>query len=515
MRMRPVHLLSCLSVLALFCAHADVTLPAVISDNMVLQQDKDCPIWGKAEPGEKVTVSIAGKKASTKAGADGQWSVKIGGIKAGGPYEMTIAGKNEIKISNILAGEVWVASGQSNMEWTVKNSRDPEQEIANAKFPSIRMFTVKKKVAGEPQSNCEGKWEVCDSSTVANFSAVGYFFARELYQRLGIPVGVIHTSWGGTPAESWTSAEGLQNDPDFQPIIENFKKKVENFPKARDAYPEQVKKWEEAAAKAKAENKPVPNKPRQPSEPENDPWKPSGLYNGMIAPILNYRIAGAIWYQGESNAGRAYQYRKLFPNMITDWRKHFKQGNDFPFLWVQLANFMAKKPEPGESSWAELREAQQMTLKLPNTGTGLAIDIGEEKDIHPKNKQDVGRRLAFGALKIAYNRENAFSGPVYDSVDFKDGKAEVKFKHAFEGLKVKGDKLTGFAIAGEDKKFVWADAKIIGNDKVQVWSDAVKAPVAVRYGWADNPDVALYNNADLPASPFRTDEWDGVTKGKN
>jgi len=509
----------CSSLIALLAlctlaVQADVTLPSIFSDNMVLQQDTSAPVWGKAEPGEDVTVTLQGKKEQVKTNSDGRWAVKIGTPKSGGPYEMTIEGKNKIVIKNILAGEVWVASGQSNMEMSVKSSLNFDQESAAAKFPEIRMFTVKKAVSDTPQWNCEGTWVITAPETVGAFSAVGYFFARELHQKLGVPVGVIHTSWGGTPAESWTSKGALEADDNFKPIFERFEQKTKDYPKAKENFPAVLKKWEESAAKAKAENKPAPNKPRAPSEPEKDSWKPAGLFNAMLNPIIPYRIQGAIWYQGESNAGRAYQYRTLFATMIEDWRKHWNQG-DFPFAWVQLANFMGKKAEPGESSWAELREAQEMTLVLKNTGTGLAIDIGDEKDIHPKNKQDVGKRLAYWALKNSYGKDVPYSGPSYEKVRFHEGKAELEFKHDYDGLKFKGDKPTGFAVAGPDKKWYWADAKIEGKDKVWVWSDKVSNPIAVRYAWADNPDVSLYNSADLPASPFRTDNWDGVTKGKN
>jgi sialate O-acetylesterase len=507
----------CLMALLAVCTlavRADVSLPSIFSDNMVVQGDSETPVWGKAEAGEEVTVTLAGKTQKVKTDADGKWATKIDTPKAGVAFEMTIEGKNKIVIKNCLAGEVWVCSGQSNMEWSVKASANPDQEAANAKYPNIRMFIVKKAVADTPQWNCEGSWVVCSPETVSTFSAVGYYFGRHLHQTLNVPVGLIHTSWGGTPAESWTSKPALKADPEYQPIFDRFDQKVKDYPKAKENFPNVLKKWEEAAAKAKAEGKQAPNKPRPPSEPEKDSWKPAGLFNAMLNPIIPFRIKGAIWYQGESNAGRAYQYRTLFATMIEDWRKHWNQG-EFPFLWVQLANFMGKKTEPGDSAWAELREAQQYALALPHTGTGLAIDIGEEKDIHPKNKQDVGKRLALGALKIAYGKDIPFSGPLLEKARFESGAAKLTFKHAYDGLKLKDGKGAGFAVAGEDKKFHWAEVKVEGKDTLIITSSKVSNPVAVRYAWADNPDVSLYNSADLPASPFRTDNWDGITKGKN
>lgn len=389
------------------------------------------------------------------------------------------------------------------------NAKD---EIAAADYPKIHLFTVPNTVAATPQANCGGNWAECSPKTVGGFSGVAYFFGRELFKTLNVPIGLIHTSWGGTPAESWTSKPALEADPDYRPILDRFAKRLEDYPKAKENFAKQSEQWQVAAEKAKAEGKIAPKKPNPPGDPTRDPWMPSGLYNAKIAPLVPSGIQGAIWYQGESNADRAYQYRKLFPAMIQDWRKNWAQG-DFPFVWVQLANFMARKAEPGPSDWAELREAQQMTLSLPKTGTALAIDIGDARDIHPKNKQEVGRRLALAALAIAYGKDIPFSGPLYDSMTVEGSAIRLKFKHVNGGLVSKGEKLAGFAIAGEDKNFVWADAKLDG-EAVVVSSPKVERPVAARYAWANNPEVSLYNKAGLPASPFRTDDWDGVTKGK-
>ncbi len=482
-------------------AFADVKLPAVFSDNMVLQKGEKIPVFGWADSGEAVTVKAGAQSAQATAGADGKWKVTLDTTKVDSarPFEVTVAGKNNIAIKNVLVGEVWVASGQSNMEMSVNGVKNAADENKAADFPAVRMFTVKKATSDTALKDVTGTWVVAEPGKIGGFSAVGYFFARELNQTLKVPVGVIHTSWGGTVAEAWTSPEALKADADFEPILDRYTKAKEGYPAAKARYEEAVKAWEAGGKKG--------NAPRGPGGP-NNPNNPSVLYNAMVSPLIPYGIRGAIWYQGESNAGRAYQYRKLFPAMITDWRKQWAQG-DFPFYFVQLANFQAKTDQPGDSAWAELREAQTMTLKLQNTGQAVIIDIGDDKDIHPKNKQDVGKRLAQWALKKDYGRDVEDSGPLFDSIQVEGDAVRVNFTHA-SGLTAKGDKLTSFAVAGEDKKFVWADAKIEGNSVV-VKSPAVAKPVAVRYGWANNPDANLYNGAGLPASPFRSDEWPGIT----
>jgi sialate O-acetylesterase len=506
--------LACLIfLLSLQSAFADVKLPALISDNMILQRHIRIPIWGTADPGEKVTIMFGDQKIAVTADNDGKWIAKLKSMKAGGPFDMTVKGKNEIMLRNILIGDIWVCSGQSNMQWPVGASLNSDKEIAEAKYPMIRLFSVKLSVSDKPLKDTEGKWAMCSPETIPNFSAVGYFFGRDLHKSLNIPIGLINASWGGTPAESWTTKETLESDPDYKPILERWQQVVDSYPQAQQKYQEQLAQWEKDAQKAKDEGKEEPKKPNPPNPPLNNPWMPSGLYNSMISPLTLYAIKGAIWYQGESNADRAYQYRKLFPAMIKDWRKMWDQG-DFPFFFVQLANFLATKPEPSESAWAELREAQLMTLSLPKTGMAVIIDIGEAGDIHPKNKQDVGNRLALSALSIAYGRSDDYSGPIYQSMKIVGKKTVLNFLHANSGLVAKGDgKLKGFAIAGSDKKFVWADAQIDGNTVI-VWSDQIQEPIAVRYAWADNPECNLYNKADLPASPFRTDDWNGTTFDK-
>ncbi len=522
---------------------ADVKLPAVISDNMVVQRGMEVPIWGLAEPGEKIEVrfDIYSYGWRTTTDKEGKWMVKIGSLRPGGPFEMVIKGNNTITLKNILVGEVWVCSGQSNMQMSVRSSANAEQEIAGADYPNIRLFTVERKVAEQPQSDCVGGWAPCSPQTVAGFSAVAYYFGRELHKELNVPVGLIHTSWGGTPAEAWTSKDVLESDVDFEPILKRYDDAIAKYPQAKKKYEEDVKKWKEAVKKAKAEGKKAPRRPSRPFEPWN-PHSPAGLYNAMIAPLIPYGIGGAIWYQGESNVGRAYQYRKLFPAMIKNWRNDWGQG-DFPFLFVQLANFMAVNPEPAESAWAELREAQLMTLALANTGMAVIIDIGEADNIHPKNKQDVGKRLALWALAGSYGKKLVYCGPIYKSMRVEGNKIILHFDHVGGGLVAGGGEplnpapaagvgVKGFAIAylglaeprpaGADRKFVWADAKIDG-DTIVVSSDKVSEPrpseglgepVAARYAWANNPVCNLYNKEGLPASPFRTDDWRGITVGK-
>jgi sialate O-acetylesterase len=660
-------------------AFADVKLPAIISDHMVLEKSAKVPVWGKADPGEEVTVTLNGQSAKATADAAGKWTTTLDLKKsAPGPFEMSVEGKNKLAVADVVVGEVWVASGQSNMEWGVKNTLDSEKEIAGSANPLLRQFLVKKNPTREALEDTEGTWVAASPETTGNFTAVGYFFAKKLQNELKVPVGLIHTSWGGTPSEAWTSVEAIDSIPDLKAARERLWTQTGEFPAKKQAFIDGFGTWlkdnaredkpaADAAAFAGADvstegwvpvkvpgvvtAKGLPdtgaawlrkevNIPAKPTtnlrlslpidgfesvywngrllkqttyldalgngnirrygpydipaaevregknilairffepvgpakffgEPKADaislsgewlakaeydfpaldpqklaaapqpPANPPGpqnvaslLFNGMIHPILPYAISGAIWYQGESNAGRAYQYRTAFPLMITDWRKRWNQG-DFPFYFCQLANYMVKKSEPGDSNWAELREAQSSTLKLPNTGQAILIDIGESGDIHPRNKKDAGERLALVALAKNYKKSGPYSGPVYDSMKIADGKAVLTFKQAESGLVAKplpetfvvksqtnetsplvrnspASQLEGFAICGEDKKWVWADAKIQGKTVV-VSSDKVPAPVAVRYAWADNPTCNLYNNAGLPASPFRTDDFPPIT----
>lgn len=510
-------ILAAFGVLLLTCpAPAEVKLPAVFSSHMVLQMSAPIPVWGTAKSGEKVAVTIAGRSASTAADTQGRWKVLLQPIDTpGGPHQMTVAGSNTILFEDVLIGEVWVCSGQSNMQWTVASSRDSEKEIAGANHPNIRLITVPRKSTPEPQDDFTGQWEVCSSKSIPQFSAVGYFFGRELNKTLNIPIGLINTSYGGTPAEAWTTAAGM-SDPAYKPLMDGWAQRVQSYDPAKDKarYDKDLAKWKDSAAAARKAGKPAPRQPQPPQNPAVSQHRPSGLYNAMIHPLIPFAIRGAIWYQGESNAGRAEQYRKLFPAMIDSWRTSWKQG-DFPFYFVQLANFKDPKPEPGDSDWAELREAQTMTLKkLSNTGMAVIIDIGQAKDIHPKNKQDVGKRLALIALANDYSKRVEYSGPMFNSWSAAGSKARIVFDHA-AGLKTPDNApLTGFALAGPDRLWHWAQAKIVAG-RVEVWSDKVTQPVAVRYGWADNPSCNLYNSDGLPASPFRTDNWPMITAGKN
>jgi len=500
---------------ALAPAQATVKLATLFQDDMVLQQGMEVPVWGTAAPGEQVTVTIAGKQATAVADVNGQWMARLPALEAGMPFTMVATGSdNSDTCENVAVGEVWVASGQSNMQMPVSGVMNAQREIRAARYPGIREFGMPRTVSVTPRRECKGYWEPCNPKNVVNYSAVGYFFARQLHRDLGVPVGIIHTSWGGTPVESWISRPVLEAEPTFRYLTANWDAAMQNYAKAVLDNAKQMSAWQAAAEQALAAGQPLPMPPTPtvPDDPRNNPWLASGLYNAMIQPVVGYAIRGVIWYQGESNAGRAYEYRTLFPAMIENWRQAWGQG-DFPFLFVQLANFMDTKPEPGESAWAELREAQLMALRLPNTGMATIIDIGDAKDIHPKNKQEVGRRLALWAEATTYGKRQEYSGPLYRSMEVEGDAIRLHFDHTGGGLKAKGKALTGFAIAGEDRRFVWAQARIEG-DTVIVRSSQVAKPVAVRYGWADNPVCNLYNGAGLPASPFRTDDWPGITAPK-
>ena len=495
-------------------AGAEVKLPAIFGDHMVLQSGGKVHVWGKADPGEKVQVALAGVTKSAKADGQGNWSVYLRAPKGGQAYEMTISGASTSRtLTDILVGEVWVCSGQSNMEWPTKAVKNADQELAQADHPDIRLFLVKKNVADTPQTDVVGEWKVCSAESVKDFSAVGYFFGRAIRNGAKVPVGLIESAWGGTPAESWTTIETLKSMPELADIPAAWEAGMKTYPERKAEYDTKFAEWQAVAEKAKAEGKEVPKQPAGKPQGADSPWKPAGLYNAMIAPITPFTVRGAIWYQGESNADRAYQYRTLFPAMIKDWRKMW-HNRKMPFAFVQLANYWnshEKPAEPAPSMWAELREAQTMTLSLPKTGMAVIADIGESKDIHPKNKQDVGARLSLWALAKVYRLEDVgeYSGPMYDEMEVEDGEIEIEFKHG-EGLVAKGGTLKGFEIAGADQKFVWADAKLDG-DEVVVSSPSVAKPVAVRYAWSDDPEVTLFNAAGLPASPFRTDTWPGVT----
>ena len=459
-----------LVVLAVTAAQAAVKLPAVFGDNMVLQRGQTVPVWGWADKGEEVTVTVAGQKHMAQAGEDGRWKVTLDKLAVGRPLTMTVAGSTgkKITLKNILVGEVWVCSGQSNMEMGVGGCNNAAKEIAAAKYPDIRLFTVEKVKAAQPATDVKGKWAPCSPKTVGTggwggFSATAYFFGRQLYKELKVPIGLIHTSWGGTPAEFWTSRKALEANPALKPLAQG---------------------------------------------------EASCLYNAMIAPLIPYAIRGAIWYQGEANVGAAYRYRTLFPAMIANWRADWGEG-DFPFLFVQLAPFNYHNGGADPACCPELWESQLLTLKsTPNTGMAVTTDIaGDLNNIHPTNKQDVGKRLALWALANVYGRKLVYSGPIYKSMTVEGDKIRIEFDHVGGGLISRNGKpLSDFTIAAADQKFVPAVATIDG-DSIVVHSDKLAQPEAVRFAWRDDATPNLANKEGLPASPFRTDQWKGVTEG--
>ena len=500
--------------LILMPAFAEVRLPAILGGHMVLQRDQSDRIWGWADPGEEVTVTLEKQSKSTRTGDDGKWLVELDPMPAGGPHTLTVKGKNTVVFEDVLIGEVWLCSGQSNMEWPVSSANDPDLEIRTASFPRIRLITVPKMGTQEPQSDFKGAWQICSSETVRDFSAVGYFFGRLLHQTLDVPIGLIDNAWGGSACEAWVRRDLLAADERYAQLLERWAEieKSYDHSKALAEFQTKLADWRDAQEKAKAAGQQPPLRPQQPANLLTGNARPANIYNGGIKPILGYGIRGAIWYQGEANASRAYQYRDLFPLMIRSWREEWKQG-DFPFYWVELADFRDEKPEPVESDWAELREAQTMTMSvLPNTGEAVIIDLGEGQDIHPRNKQDVAKRLARWALARDYGLSMAYRSPIYKLMEKQGNTIALTFDHVGGGLKTfDAREVRGFAIAGSDKRFFWAKASIIGNDKVEVWSDQVTDPVAVRYAWADNPVCNLRNREGLPVTPFRTDDWPGIT----
>jgi sialate O-acetylesterase len=499
---------------------ADVKLPAMFTDHAVLQRDMPVPVWGWADPGEEVTVTIAGQTHKTKADDKGKWRVTLDPLKVGDPLTLVAEGKNRLERKDILAGEVWLCSGQSNMEFGLSAANNGDLEVSAANHPNIRLVRVKEAGSQTPVEDFKGEWKVCTPSSAAPFSAVGYFFGRELNEQLGVPIGLIDDSWGGSSCEAWIRRDRLEGKPLYTDLIKKWDEMVKDWDEAK--WKADTAAWKKKAEKAHAAGKPAPlNRPLA-SPPATGNHRPANLYHGRVEPVMPYAIRGVIWYQGESNAPRAYQYREMFPLMIQSWREDWKQG-DFPFYWVQLADFMEEKPEPTDSAWAELREAQTMTLdKLPKTGQAVIIDIGEGADIHPKKKLDVGRRLARLALANDYGQSVVSKSPRYDSMEKHGKKIVVKFKDVGEGLHCVDSKdVQGFAIAGEDNNFVWAKAVIVPAkeggkaDTIEVSSKEVPNPVAVRYAWADNPVCNLYNNVLLPVTPFRTDDWKGKTEGVN
>jgi sialate O-acetylesterase len=498
-------ILSCWAILSCAgTAAADVKPATLFSDHMVLQSGMSVPVWGAASPGEKVTVALNGQMRSATADADGHWMVRLSDLKTGGPSEMTITGNNVIAIKDVLIGEVWLGSGQSNMAFTVSKARaryagviNESQEIAAANYPKIRMFTGKPAKTYDPQSSVEGEWLVCSPETVPGFSAAGYFFARDLQKELDVPVGILTLAFGASTAESWIRREALDSDPLLAPMLNRFDAAVHFYRANPDAPPDQ------APQPPQTINARPGAKLAKQRDPVEDQHQPTVLFNGMIHPVIPYAIRGVIWYQGESIVG-GREGVALYPHvqatLIQDWRKLWGQG-DFPFYIVQLAALANNSNNP------KVREAQATVLSLPNTGMAVTIDIGDPKDVHPHNKQDLGDRLSRIALANVYGRKIEYSGPVYESMKVEDHAIRIRFSHVGGGLVAKGGPLTWFEIAGSDQRFAKAEAKIDG-DTVIVSSAEVSSPAAVRYAWDNYPEGCnFYNAAGLPAAPFRTDNW--------
>lgn len=500
---------------------AELSVPHFFSDHMVLQRERAAAIWGKADANAEIAISFKGKSATTKAAADGQWRAQIetGAADATGAVLTISAGTDKIEIQDVLVGEVWFASGQSNMYFTMDRVPEYVELIKESNHPALRMFNAPLVTAVENQDDIDGAWTTSTPETVPGYSAVAFFFARKLHLDLGIPVGVIKSAWGGKPVETFTSREALNTLPGTKELVDATLKADAEYDQAKAdaAFEAQLKKWNElvAAAKGKSaeERKRLPKKPSSPKRPLDTEGKPGVLFASMIHPFTGYTMRGAIWYQGEGNAkAGAVPYDQTLPLMINDWRKRW--NDDFSFYFVQLANFHEPSTEPGTPDpWALLQDRMRLVLgTTPKTGMAIINDVGDAKDIHPKNKKDPGERLARWALAKDYGMDIIYSGPLFKSSEVKDGAIRVTFDQSGKGLKSRdGGALKRFEIAGADKVWHWADAKIDGTDSVIVSSAEVKQPAAVRYAWAANPEGAnLVNSDGLPASVFRTDDWNDV-----
>lgn len=486
-------------------ADAGLKLPSIFGHHMVLQRNIENPVWGWADPNARVSVTFGGNIVETTADGEGEWSLKLKPLPGSShALDMTIrSGTETLILSNIVIGEVWICSGQSNMQWAVGQANDSDLEIATANYPNIRLISVPQVGTQELQDDFNGQWQLCTPDTVGDFSAVGYFFGRQLHQSLGVPIGLIDNAWGGSAAEAWVHRDVLEKDGRFDAYIAEWKNTEATFD-----FEKAMAAWKVKADEAKAAGKPVPRAPRNLLTGQH---RPGNLWAGVLHPIIGYGIRGTIWYQGESNAGRAWQYDDLFGLMISEWRRAWDQG-DFPFYWVQLADFRDEVAGPGESDWAELREAQTNVLELPNTGQAVIYDIGEGRDIHPRDKQNVAKRLARIALARDYGWQIHHLSPSYKSMEIQGNKAILTFENVGSTLYTFDTKVaTGFAVAGDDKVWHPATGAVVGNDKVAVTSEAVANPVAVRYAWADNPVANLRSREGLPVVPFRTDDWPQIT----
>jgi len=528
-----------------FALRAEVRMPAIFGDHMVLQQKLKVPVWGWAAPGEAITVTFKNQKRTAVTGADGQWRTDLEALEASSePGTLTVAGQNNTLVfTDVLVGDVWIASGQSNMEFGIQNDSRGKEAIATATDSQIRFFFVPWSTALQPQTNIgramppsplNGKWLVCSPEIMNSdwawhgFSAVGYYFAKEIRGVVGQPIGMIATYKGGTPAQAWTSISGLEKDEalahyvdDHRRITGDFTNAQTRLPQETEAYQSELKKWKVEADQAKVAGQTPRAAPKAPVPPDGGYSAPANLFNGMVAPLIPYAIKGVIWYQGESNGDNlrlATEYLTLFSRLIKDWREKWQQG-DFPFLYVQLPNINAPAKVPSEGRWPWVRDAQLKTLSLPNTGMAVTIDIGEADNLHPPDKLYVGRRLALAARRVAYGQNLVYSGPIYESMSVEGNKIKIKFKNVGGGLAIGTPpptadgkmallpaELTGFGIAGADRNFVWAKA-IHDADAVVVSSSNIEHPMAVRYDWGHNPPGDLYNKEGLPASPFRTDDW--------
>lgn len=498
-----------LIALSLVSAQAELKLNALFSDNAVLQRDAAVAVWGTADKDEKITVEFGGQTKTAATDENGAWKVLLDPMPANAESQTLVVTGDKTaspqKANNILVGDVWLCSGQSNMERQLgpRNGQQPlenwEAEAASADYPLIRQLLVKNGPSDSPVSELTASWEVCTPQTAPNITAVGYYFGRDLHKHLGIPIGLINSTVGGTPAEAWTRREALAQE--FPDILTNQEQAVAGYPDALARYqqeePSLLAKWEKDAEEARKNGKPEPRKPAPPRDPKTSTMRPAGLFNGKIVPLISYSIKGVIWYQGESNNGRAKQYRTLFPAMIADWRAQWQQP-DMPFLFVQVAPFKNMSPE--------IREAQLIAWQAtPRTAMVVTADVGDAEDIHPTRKEPVGSRLALAARAIAYGEDIVYSGPVFSHMSVEGDRAILHFNHAGGGLAAKDGPLRGFTISRDGKNFVSAEAEIAGSDTVKVHAANVTTPVAVRYGWTNVPDVNLYNAAGLPASPFRTD----------
>ncbi len=494
-----------------------IELPTMFGRHAVLQREEAVPVWGWGKPGEVVRVTFAGQSKRTTADDKGNWRVELDALEAsasGQVLEVTGTESGRLRVPDLLVGEVWMASGQSNMQWALSSTERAKQDIPRADHPAIRMFLTDLVTAASPRRRVGGEWNVTTPQNAGKFSAVGYYYALKLHAEVGVPVGIIRTAWGGKPSEAFTSRKMLMSKPEGRALLQKLDAETRRFDlgRAEAQYEKKLEAWEKVRKANRAEKDPkkrkkLPRKPQKPSPPALSPNRPGAIYNGMIHPWAGYAMKGAIWYQGESNAGRAKEYETIFPLLIQDWRKRWKR--ELPFYFVQLANFRMPTSKPGQaSSWAELQNAQRLALRLPKTGMAVINDIGAARDIHPRNKKDVGERLARWALANEYgSKDVVVSGPLYRDFKVDGSRVRISFEYA-EGLKTcDGGEPGRFEIAGRDQVWHWGKA-VIDGQAVLVASEEVPEPVAVRYAWASNPEGAnLVNAAELPASLFRTDSW--------